>query len=123
MTTPFDLYKKFIDDLVRIIPSVNARWVREHRDWPKTPKNERINAALSDLTEEQREVLAELLQHARNGGIHDTLAYLDGQTNLENLRMSWAGVELPVEPLALELHEMWVARRGGSPWPDAPPGA
>ena len=42
MTTPFELYKRFIDGLVGIIPSVNARWVREHRDWPKTPKNERI---------------------------------------------------------------------------------
>jgi|SRR5262245_14466989 len=118
-STPLDDYKAFIDALVGIRPDVCARWVRERRGWPDLPENKAINAFVAKLTDAQREVLATLLQHARDGGIHDTLAYLTDEINVEGLRIVRNGRELPVEPFGTEMYYDWTCRREGDPWPKA----
>jgi hypothetical protein len=117
-STPLDDYKAFVEALVRIRPDVAARWVRERRAWPDLPENKSINAFVEKLTDAQREVLATLLQHARDSGIHDTLAYLNDEINLAGLRIVRKGRELPVEPFGTELSYDWTCRREGDPWPE-----
>lgn len=118
--TPLDDYKEFIDALVHIRPCVSARWVREKRRWPISPafpENRAINRFLDKLTDSQREVLAVLLQEARDGGIHDVLAYLTDEINLGRLRLVRNGRDVPVEPFGTELSYDWTCRREGQNWP------
>ncbi len=110
-------YKKFIDDLVSRRSCVLARWVTD-LGWPKLPENEKFNKLLADLTPEQRETAAEMVQRARDGGIGDTLAYLSEEINLEGLRLSRNGVEFAMEPYGTEMDYDWICRLHGKPWPE-----
>ena len=118
MATPLEDYKAMIDDLVNRRPSVLARWVTEKRDWPDLPENRDINGFLETLTDSQRAVLADLLQQARDSGIHDVLAYLTDEITLRGLRLARNGQELAVEPFGSEMYYDWVCRREGDTWPD-----
>jgi hypothetical protein len=44
-----------------------------------------------------------MLQDARDGGIHDVLAYLTDEINLGGLRLVKNGVELAVEPYGTDV--------------------
>lgn len=112
-----DQYKAFIDDLVKLRPCVKSVWAKED-GWPKLPQNEPINQLLDELTPGQKSVLSEMLQQARDGGIHDTLAYLNERTIIDDLRIFVQGSELPVEPFDTELHYDWVSRTECDEWPD-----
>lgn len=116
--SPLDFYKRFIDALVEIRPDVSAMWLRDKRPWPDLPENQAINAFVSNLSDDHRTILGDLLQDARDGGIHDTLAYLNDQINLGGVRLVCEGTELPVEPFGTELYYDWTCRREGDPWPD-----
>ena len=116
-TTALDDYKNLVDGFVRIRPDVCAIWVKDKRPWPDLPENTAINDFVGSLTDGQREVLAALLQHARDGGIHDTLVFITDEINLRGLRLVQNGRELPVEPFDT-LYYDWTCRRGGDPWPD-----
>ncbi len=110
-------YQRFIDDMVKLRKGVLVRWVKE-KGWPKLPENEPINRLLSELSGEQKDVVAQIIQEARDGGVHDVLAYLDERINFDKLRIVADGVELAVEPYGTEMHFDWVARREGMAWPD-----
>ncbi|WP_228728383.1 DUF6547 family protein [Brevibacillus composti] len=112
-----DRYKAFIDDLVKLRPCVESVWVQENA-WPRLPQNEPINQLLDVLTSEQKSILSAMLQQARDGGIHDTLAYLNERITLDGLQIVVQGSELPVEPFDTELHYDWVCRTQGDEWPD-----
>lgn len=121
-----DYYKRIIDGLVRIRADVDARRLRERAGFPERPENEAINQMLSQASESQINVLMDLIQRARDGGIHDTLAFLGDEMKLNGLRLVQNGVELPVDPFGSELYYDWVCRCEGDTWPrpDAkqPPG-
>lgn len=116
MSNPLDLYKEFIDALVERRPCVTSAWVLGD-GYPDLPSNAAKNQALRSMTPEQRQVVAEIAQHARDGGIHDTLAYLNDQILLAGLRLSRDGVEFAIEPFDT-MHYDWVCRREGDAWPD-----
>lgn len=116
MPTPIQLYKDFIDGLVKLREGVLHRWVTE-RGWPDLPENKRINEVLASLTPQQKEVVADIVRQARRGGIHDVLAYLNDKIAIDDLRISQMGVEFPIEPFET-LHYDWISRCEGDPWPD-----
>ncbi|EFM12495.1 conserved hypothetical protein [Paenibacillus curdlanolyticus YK9] len=113
-----DVYKSFIDDLVDIRPGVLTLWA-ESKGWPKTEENAKFNSFLSELTQEQRAILAMMIQQSRDGGIHDVLAYLSEETNLNGLKIMKNDVEMSVEPFGTQLYFDWVCRREGDDWPDS----
>lgn len=117
MNNRLTLYKQFIDDLVTLRPTILARWVKE-KGWPNQPENKGINKLLGELTPEQKDVLAQMLQQARDGGIHDVLVYLTDENKLEELRLVKNGVELAVEPYGTEMYYDWVCRSEGDEWPE-----
>lgn len=114
-----ELYKTFIDDLVRLRPCVDTRRINGD-GWPKNgdPENEKINKVLSELTPEQKEVFAMIAQSARDGGIHDVLVYLGDEINLDGLQIVKNGVKMAKEPFGSDMHFDWVCRREGDPWPN-----
>ncbi|QNK54695.1 DUF6547 family protein [Paenibacillus sp. PAMC21692] len=112
-----ELYKEFIDDLVELRPCVLPRWITGN-GWPKTVENEKINKVLSELTTEQKEVVALIAQSARDGGIHDVLVYLTDQINLEGLEIVKNDVKMATDPFDSGMHYDWVCRREGDSWPD-----
>lgn len=116
MSRNIEEYKSFIDALVGIKSSAAAQWVTG-KDFPDAPGNEQINQLLSSLTSKQKEILASMLQGAKESGIHDTLVYLNEQMSFGNIVITKNGVNLPVEPFGTELHFDWVARSEGDEWP------
>jgi hypothetical protein len=117
MKTPIELYKEFLDGLVKCRKGVERRWITAG-GWPDRPENKPINELLSQLNPQQRETIARLCEEAREGGIHDALAYMDDEM-ANGLRLVKEGVELPIDPFE-SLHYDWVCRCAGDPWPDEP---
>ena len=66
MKTPIQLYKDFVDGLVKCRPGVEGRWITG-RGWPDLPENKPINELLSQLTPQQRELVAQIAGEARDG--------------------------------------------------------
>ena len=118
MPTPLEEYTAFIDALVERCWSASARWVRAKKPWPDSPENKAINDFLSTLSDSQREVLAGMLEEEKEGGFHDTLAYLNEEMTVEGLRLVRNGVEFPVEPFGTEMHYDFICRRKADPWPE-----
>ena len=109
-------YHELIDGLVRRRDGVLPDWVRL-KGWPMLPKNEQLNAFLSRLTAMERESVARVVQEARDGGIHDTLAFFQERMDAGNLRFVVDGEEIPVSPHDTGLFWDWTARANGKPWP------
>jgi hypothetical protein len=112
-------YRELVDGLVARRDGVLARWIRE-KGWPRLPENEKINAFLSKLTPDEREMVAQIARQARDGGIHDTLVYFQEEMDLRNLRLVIDGAPLPVSPYGTEIFWDWSARASGSDWPSPP---
>jgi hypothetical protein len=117
MANPLKLYKSFIDGLLEIREEVLRVWITR-RGWPDLPENRKFNQLREELTPRQRRVVADMLQDARDGGIHDTLVYLHDRICIDGLRLVQNGVEHPVEPFDTSLYWDWVSRREGDTWPD-----
>ena len=108
-------YKKIIDDLVKIRPAILKRWVTE-KGWSNVSENKEKNALLSKLTDTEKSTLGEMIQQAKDEGIHDTLAYLNEQINKGGLKIMKDGVPIAVEPYGTELFWDWLERCEGNEW-------
>ena len=121
MDTALKLYKSFIDDLAsgQMQNSVGVKRVREKLLWPDTASDEltRQNKIIESLNDEERSIIADMLQEERDSGIHDVLVYLEDQMCLNGLRIVINGVELPVDPF-WDMYHDWQYRRSGESWPD-----
>jgi hypothetical protein len=118
MNRNLEKYQEIIDIMVERRPCVLAKRIAEENYWPEGAAHAKFNSILASLTPEQRSAVAELLQSARDGGMHDTLMVLSEKMNLEGLRFTANGEELPHEPYGTEIFFDWVARLNGEPWPN-----
>lgn len=117
MNKRLEYYKQFIDDLVGLKQSVLKRLVQD-TGWPKIKENKKINKFLSRLKQEDKIILCELLQQARDEGIHDTLVYLNDQIKLDDFKLYKGETQLAIEPYGTELFWDWTARSEGAEWPE-----
>lgn len=117
MKSALAAYQTLVDALVARRECVLSRRVNEGRLWPEQADLAQFNQLVASLTPDQRAGVAALLAKAREGGIHDTLVELSERSNLEGLRLSQGGVELPHEPYGTEIYFDWVARCAGQEWP------
>ena len=120
MDKSLKLYKEIIDGIANLGKGVHRIWVKE-RGWPKLPKNEHINNYLKNLSDEEKDILVELLESARSGGIHDTLVYLNDRMAIDGLKFIENSVEMAHEPFDTTLYFDWVCRTEGDAWPDEKP--
>jgi len=116
-------YKALVDGLVSATwrDSIIARRIREWgvvRD--SSYRNDAtFNTTMAQFTAEQRATVAALVQEAHQTGMFQVLAYLTDEINLDGLRLTRHGVELPVEPFGMTLYEDWQGRCDGKHrWPD-----
>jgi len=121
MESALKLYKKFIDDLVEIQQQsdITANRIREKNLWSTSADSELVkqNKIIKSLNDDDREIVAEMLQEARDSGIHDVLVYFQEEMDLNDLRITINGVELPVSHFWDLFHD-WQYRRSGESWPD-----
>ena len=111
MSSELQSYKSFIDDVVSIKKDVKSDWIL-NGSFPNLPESKETNNVLVDLTEEQRNAIAALVQNAKESGIHDLLALLNDKAEIE-----YEGCRLPKEPFGTELNFDFVARCEGDEWP------
>lgn len=116
MNKGLEFYKAFMDGLVRRKAGVEAKWIME-KGYPQIDDNKTINQFLAALTPEQKEILAAMVQEARRGGIHDTLAYMDELMDCEGLVLSQNGEMYPHDYFD-SMHYDFICRSEGDEWPE-----
>lgn len=67
--------------------------------WLKTEENIKVNEFIGSLSEEQKQLLAQIIQQSRDGGIHDVLVYLNDEINLNGMKLIKNDIEIAKELL------------------------
>ena len=116
MSKALELYKAFIDGLVKRKDSITALWIKGD-GFPKTEDNKAKNDLPATLTPEQKDVLAKMLQDEHIAGIHDTFAYINEMMDLDGLELHQDGVSLPNDYFE-SLHYDFISRCDGDEWPE-----
>lgn len=109
------LYQEMMDGLVKMSRSC-AGASNLRRGKAPGDSSEQLNLVLSQLSEEQRNVLADYLLAVYVDGIYDTLDHLEWLRCVKNMSISLEGEELPVgkyEGLSYD----FIGRRQGWEWP------
>lgn len=114
--TGLDYYKDFIDGLVEQKNGVDGKRILGN-GYPKNEENQPYNDLLAALSQDQKEVLAKLVQKARLGGIHDTLAYMNELADCDGLELRQNGEAFPYDEFA-SMHYDFICRCEGDEWPE-----
>ena len=114
MNKGLEFYKQFIDGLVKQRECIEAKWVIGS-GYPSTKGNGKINMFLESMTDDERAIIAEMLQKARVSGIHDTLAYMDQMADLDGLTLNQQGENYPVDAFE-SMHYDFICRCEGDAW-------
>ena len=116
MKKEVELYKNFIDGLVERKDSVIAKWIKCD-GFPKIDDNKAKNEFIVNLTSEQKEVLASMLEEEHIAGIHTVLAYINKMMDLDGLEIIQNGVSYPNDYFE-SLHFDFISRCEGDEWPE-----
>ncbi len=116
-SSPVDAYKQIIDYLVERTPSLGARLIKEKTIYSNAVGMEKMNELVHSLTEEQREILTEMLTHERMSAIHDVLADLTWWIECREIAMTYRGETMPVQLSGMGLHGDYIGRRADWKWP------
>ena len=116
MSKALELYKAFIDGLVKRKDSMTAFCVKGD-GFPKTEDNKAKKDLLATLTPEQKGVLAEMLQEEHIEGIYTTLAYINKMMDLDGLELQQDGESYPNDYFE-SLHYDFISRCDGDEWPE-----
>jgi hypothetical protein len=119
-------YKLFVDELVELSRvEVTAKRIREYGHSERTNDAhlplEKIEQQRKEfflfLLPQQREIIAELLEEAYSGAIHDVASFLEGKLCSDDMRITWKGEDVTSSPYAT-MHYDFICRRDGDVWPD-----
>lgn len=107
-------YREFIDGLVGVSKSIQAKRIQIGFRHPEPSQEQKdIEEFVFSLSDKQKGILSKMLQHEKTGGIHDALAFFEGE---EYTISDSSGRSFKGSPYA-ELHFDYVARLAGDPWP------
>ena len=107
-------YREFIDGLVEVSDSIQARRIEMGFRQPEpSAEQTEIEEFIFSLTDKQRAILMTMLQEEKTSGIHDALAFFEGE---EYTISDPSGRSFTGSPYA-DLHFDYVARLEGDPWP------
>ena len=113
------LYKKFMEGLLEKRPDMRAERIKTKNKtvWPEnTEMHQKYISFFGDLSDENKTVLADLLQDTRDAAIFDTLEYFDDKINLDGLHVTQNGAEFPKDFFGGDFHNDWVALFQGDLW-------
>ena len=116
MERGLELYKAFIDGLVKRKDGVLGKWIIG-KGYPNTDDNKEINDLLNSLSAEQKSIVAKMVSKARIGGIHDTLAYMNEMMDCDGLEISQHGEVFPHNKFD-SMHYDFICRCEGDEWPE-----
>ncbi len=107
-------YREFIDGLVEISGSIQARRIERNFRHPEpSPEVAELEEFIDSLTEQQKTLLTKMLREEKSSGIHDALALFEAE---EYTISDPRGRSFTGSPYA-DLHFDYVARLEGDPWP------
>ena len=114
MGRDLDEYKRLMDKLAGLASScVTAKKIRNEQTFLFDGEKRHYEILLS-LNAEQRTAVADLLDEARSGGIHDALVlFEDNDCGLVS-----NGIKLPKQPFGTQSFYDFVCRLHGDEWPD-----
>jgi hypothetical protein len=119
-------YKSFIDQLVEISRvDTTAKRIRENGhgertnecDLPLSETEHQRKTFLLSLNSNQHIMLAEMLEEARTGAIHDFASYLEWAISCDQMTLNWKGENIPSSPYTT-MHYDFICRNQGDTWPD-----
>ena len=116
MSKGLELYKEFIDGLVGRKNGTDTQRILG-KGYPDTEEKRPYNELIASLSEEQKQVLAKLVQGAREGGIHDTLAYMDEMIDCDGLELLQNGEKFVTDSFD-SMHYDFICRCEGDEWPE-----
>lgn len=120
--TPSDVYKAIIDELVNETRhSMSSRLVVEDGIYSKVPDYKPLNKLVESLDPDERRMLAQMLQHEREGAIHDVLAVLTWWMTARDVGLTYQGKPMPIELSGMGLHGDFVGRCDDWDWPEEQP--
>jgi len=121
---PAEVYKWIIDDCVNFAKDVNAERIRSGTPYSSNDPGAPEDLMLKSLSQAQRKTLAQMLDDARSGGVHDLLARLTWWIDCQGLRLTYRGQPVPVDFSGMGLHGDYIGRSDQQEqwqWPDEPP--
>jgi hypothetical protein len=119
-TTPIDVYKAIIDQLVNETRHLgSSAHVAERAFFSKAPAHGGFNEFIRSLSTEHRTLLSHMLQDERDGAIHDVLATLTWWMTARGVGLTFRGKNMPVELSGAGLHGDYIGRRDGWNWPSS----
>ena len=119
--TPIDCYKAIIDMLVNEVRLRGAgHQVSERGVFSQAPAHQEFNRLIGSLSQDQRTLVAEMLQDERHDAIHDVLSTLTWWIITRGVGITFQGLVMPVDVSGGGLHGDYVGRCQGWQWPDKP---
>ena len=112
-------YHEIIDQLVNETRknSTYSRRVAENAPFPVESEQSAFNSLLSSLSEEQRELLSEILNQERNSSIHDVLAVFSWWIECLGVGFSANGRPMVVGLSGMGMHGDYAGRANDWAWP------
>ncbi|WP_143748378.1 DUF6547 family protein [Mesorhizobium carmichaelinearum] len=120
-------YQKLIDEFVELASSeAIAGRIRKDghsertndADLPLDLQEKARKAFLLSLSESNREIVAQLIEEARNRAVHDILSSIEWMHTCGGLDLIVEGHPLPKDPFWGSMHMDYVCRRAGESWPE-----
>ena len=117
-STAIDAYKAIIDRIVdEARDSIGVKLLKEGR-FTKCPDFQHFNDFVRHLSEDQRMILAQMLNFEREGVIQDVLAELTWWIYTRDVGLTFRGEPMPIDLSGMGLHGDFVGRLQNWEWPD-----
>ena len=115
--TALETYKAIIDLFVNETRLLGGgSQIKKRGIYSKAPAHARYNEFIESLTDEQKDLLSDMLIEERSGTIHDVLAKLEWWITCREVALTCRGEPLPVE-FAEGMHCDYVGRCNDWEWP------
>lgn len=117
-TTPIDVYKAIVDQLVEeTTPGISERLIRESGVYSNSPSDAAANALVKSLSADQRKLLAEMLHEERVSAIHGVLSNLTWWMGCREVGLTFRGQPMPFELSGEGIHGDYIGRMNDWQWP------
>ncbi len=115
---PTEVYKSIIDQLVEKSKSMHGRLVVDEGIYSKAPSHSSYNAFVKSLNENQKQLLASMLDSERSSAIHDVLAVFTWWIDCKNVAWTYKDKKMDMQLSEMGLHGDYMGRLGDWDWPD-----
>jgi hypothetical protein len=116
-TDSVEIWKSLVDDFAKMSDGVQQEWITKKASYPATEENRPINVFLQSLSQEQLNIVAEMVAQARHGGIHDALVVFNDRIALKEGQYFEGGTLMEFQPFGSELYYDYTSRKMGEEWP------